>query len=308
MEKKVIVRKPKWLRRIASSFLDLLIAILLGLILSFATDPIGNALFHGKESKETYYSYVTSTHLYIVNSNNELEKISDLNTYDENLTYFYLNCTDNKIQEYYNAKKENKELFTYDELTNTYSEIPYDKDNPDEANKYMKFYMTVRDDCIEKYVDDYLHQFEDFLNSANNLFVIDYFSLVVSSLLALLIVYLLIPLVQKENKTIGKLAFKLKVVSKNNPELKVSKLQILFRQLVLILFEYALTISTIGIFHIPLPIVLIVSIIMVIFTKYNQSFHDLCTQTFIIDDYPYNEAMNANEKYELIFKGIKVNE
>ena len=44
----------------------------------------------------------------------------------ENITYFYVNCTDNKLEEYNTLKKNKPELFVYDETTSSYIEKTYD--------------------------------------------------------------------------------------------------------------------------------------------------------------------------------------
>ena len=85
----------------------------------------------------------------------------------------------------------------------------------------------------------------------------------------------------------------------NNP--RPTKLQLLFRQLFTIFFEYVLTIATFGIFGLPIPIILLISMSMVFLTKHNQSFHDLCTSTMLVDDYPSNEAVGASNSYTITF-------
>ena len=128
-----------------------------------------------------------------------------------------------------------------------------------------------------------------------------YFAILIATTFGLLIVYLLIPMLNKEGKTIGKFAFKLKVVSKvgNNPT--PTKLQILFRQLVTIFFEFVMSIATLGFVGIILPITLLISTCMLFLTKYNQSFHDICCSTFLIDEYPNNKPITENEKYEIVY-------
>ena len=48
-----------------------------------------------------------------------------------------------------------------------------------------------------------------------------------------------------------------------------------------------------------IPYVIILSVLFL--TKLNQSFHDLCCSTFIIDEYPNNNPITENEKYEVIY-------
>lgn len=311
MEKKVVLRKPKWLRRFSSAFLDLLIAFIVALLLSFATKPLGMAIFDGKNARETFNEAYVSTHLYEYNDNmkgtsSDVIIVTDITSFDENITYFYENCTDGKLFEYVTKKSNRPDLFKYDNENDVYIEVEYDPNNDiEKRTDFTIFYNEVIEEALDKYLDSYLSKSDDFIKAITRLNLIDYFSLLISATISLLLVYLLVPFIDKEYRTIGKIAFKLKVVSKINPNLTPTKLQILFRQIVLIFFEYVLTISTIGIFGIPLPFVLMVSIVMVLVTKYNQSFHDVCCSTFLIDDYQNNNAMNANEKYEITFINVE---
>ncbi|MCI5745225.1 MAG: RDD family protein [Erysipelotrichaceae bacterium] len=300
MEKKITLRKPKWLRRITSAFLDLMIAFILALLFSFLTNPIVNLIYDGEQLYKTYCDYAVSTKLYIVDENNNLILNDSIIHYDENLTYFYLHCTDNKIDEY-NAKKSESSLFYFDNESQSYLEIPYDYNDVEKRNEHVNFYQPIRDYCLANYIDNYLNSIDDFKKVCALLNKIDYINLLLCSSLSLLVVYLLIPIINKDGNSIGKMAFKLKIISKINIDLKPSKLQIIFRQLVLIVFELLLTISTIGFFGIPLPLVLILSIVLMIFTKYNQTFHDLCCSTIVIDNEISDKPIDEGSKYSLIF-------
>ena len=75
-------KKPKWIRRIGAALLDFICAILLMLILSFATTPIVNKIFNGDELKKEYYSYAIATKLYTYDENNNIQIIYDVKTFD----------------------------------------------------------------------------------------------------------------------------------------------------------------------------------------------------------------------------------
>lgn len=305
MEKTIILKKPKWLRRIASSFLDLLIAFVVGIILSFATTPLSNLLFNGNEAKKIRNDIVCATHIYVLSNNGDLVANDNITTLDDDLTYFYENYKPDLLKEYNDKKKNYNGLFVYNEDTDSYVE-PASIDYNDPTNRllYEEFYYQVRDDIINNYIDDILNDNEEFKKANNKLFLIDYTSLLISSSITLIIFYIFVPMINKEYKTIGKIAFKLKVVSKVSLDTKPTRLQALFRQLVLVLFEYTLTISTIGLFGIPIPIVLIISIVMELITKYHQTFHDFVCQTIVVDDSSY-EKINASERYEITFINVK---
>ena len=60
MKKTIIFKKPKWVRRFASALIDLLAALILALLFSFAATPITNSIFNGKEVLNDYYAYLKS--------------------------------------------------------------------------------------------------------------------------------------------------------------------------------------------------------------------------------------------------------
>ena len=126
-----------------------------------------------------------------------------------------------------------------------------------------------------------------------------------SVLLALLIYYMIVPMIRKDGKTIGKIAFKIGIVSKINANTTPTKLQLLFRQLVTVLFEFVLSIATIGFVGVPLPLTLLISMVMLMMSKYNQSFHDFCCSTFLVDEYPNDSPIKENDKYEIIYYNVK---
>ena len=304
MEKKVVFKKPKWLRRFASALLDFIAFVILSLLISLAVEPLSFAMLNGNEAKKTYYDYAVSTHLYEYDDQGNITKLYNLNTYDDNLYYFYDNCL-HKNDEYDNIKKEKPEMFHYDETKNRYVENAFDMGDINEKSKYIVFYNEQREYLINNYLDDYLNQFDEYRKAKKIFSLANYLTTLLSALFGLSIVFILIPLTNKNYKTIGKMAFKLKVISISNIETRPTKIQILFRQLITVFFEYILSISTIGIFGIPIPIVFIASIILVLLTKYNQSFHDLCSQTIIIDDYPDLGPIDQKDKYEITYKNVK---
>lgn len=104
----------------------------------------------------------------------------------------------------------------------------------------------------------------------------DYFTweLLISTAIALLIFYLLIPMLLKDGKTIGKQVFGLALVNKLG--YKVSKLQIFFRFLAFAVVE------VIGSFYTIMGTILISYTIM-IFGKKNLSIHDYLASTRVID-------------------------
>ena len=301
MKNKVTFRKPSWIRRFSSAFLDLMAAVILTLLFSFVSTPLANSLFNSTEIYNTYYGYAVSSHIYEYNDDNGVSLISDVTIMDEKITLFYKECTDNKLSEYETRKSERLDLFTFDQSSNTYKENSYDINNYEIKAQYILFYEKELNICVTDHLDNYLNKFEDYRIALSKLNKMLYFAILIAAVFGLLIVYLLIPMINKEGKTIGKFAFKLKVVSKIGDNPVPTKLQILFRQLVTIFFEFVMSIATLGFVGIILPITLLISTCMLFLTKYNQSFHDICCSTFLIDEYPNNNPITENEKYEIVY-------
>ena len=304
MNKTLVFKKPKWLRRFASAFIDLFAAFILALIFSFASTPITNAIFNGEEVLKEYYSYAVSTQLYEFNDEGTVSLIDDVVTFDEKITYFYNNCTDNKIGEYFTKKQERTDLFVFDEVSKTYIELDY-KDNQELIGKYLLFYTEVRDHCVNTYLNAYLDTVKGYKDCLIVINRILYTNILMCAVFGLLVIYLIVPLINKEGKTLGKIAFKLKVISSVGNSPTPTKGQMIYRQLVTILFEYVLSVATFGIFGIPLPLTLLFSMCMVFLNKYNQSFHDFCCSTLLVDDYPINKGIDEGYKYEITYKNYK---
>ena len=305
MEKKMIFRKPKWTRRFSSAFLDITIAIILSLLFSFIASPFSNFVFNGQETYAKYYDYALTTHLFELNEESGVSRINNLETFDENITLFFNDCTDNKLSEYENFKKEKPELFHYDESLNKYVENDYDSSDVSITGQYYLFYNDVIDYCVNNYLDKYLYTLEGYSDTLVVLNRILYLTILLSSLFGLSMVYILVPMIRKDGKTIGKIAFKIGIISKVNVNCKPTKLQILFRQLVTVLFEFVLSIATIGFVGVPLPLTLLFSMVLLMLSKYNQSFHDFCCSTFLIDEYPNDSPIKESEKYEIIYYNVK---
>lgn len=307
MEKTFVFKKPKWLRRIGSAVIDLLAAVIIALLFSYASTPITNAIFDSENVMKEYYSYAVESKLYVFNEDGSIALINDITTYDDNLTYFYENCTDNKINEYLTKKSEHQDLFKYNEQTKSYEEFDY-LNNQELIGKYMVFYAEVRDHCVNTYLNPYLSTQEGYKDALTTLNRILYTNILMCSFVGLLVIYLIIPLIHKDGKTIGKMMFKLKIISKVGNSPKPSKSQLLYRQLITVLFEYVLSVATFGIFGIPLPLTLLFSMSMVFIGKYNQSFHDFATSTLLVDDSVDGKPINAGEKFEIKYNDLRKGE
>ena len=62
---------------------------------------------------------------------------------NQNITLFYKECTDNKLDEYETSKSERLDLFVYDEIKQSYIELDYDKTNYDIKAQYIIFFCSI---------------------------------------------------------------------------------------------------------------------------------------------------------------------
>lgn len=103
----------------------------------------------------------------------------------------------------------------------------------------------------------------------------------VELLLALLPNYLLFPLIFKNGQTLGKKLMKIAIVDKKG--CKISFLNLIMRNIVgLYLFD--LLVSYFFMFIIDVPIIVVVSLIMALFTKGKRTIHDLIANTYVVDE------------------------
>lgn len=297
MTKNVVYKKPKWLRRVSSALIDLIATFVLALLLLFATTPISKSLFDANNAQEAIDNYLLESKLYYIDGSGEIKLDNSVSSFDDRLTYFYNTYTD-KLEEYNLKKISNIELFDSEGNEILDSKISENK------VKYLAFYIPISEECVDLY-SAYLNNIDDYKNALNATSQALYFSILMAALIGFVVFYLIIPLIDKQGRTLGKMVFKLRLISKASIEARPSKTQILFRQLITILFEYVLTITTIGMFGFPLPIALIATILLVIFTKYNQSLHDILASTFLVDDYPSNQPINEGEKYILTYINVE---
>ena len=114
-----------------------------------------------------------------------------------------------------------------------------------------------------------------------------------SVVFACLITYLLIPMVTKNGKTVGKMMFHLCLT--NQMGFKVKRTQIAVRFLAFVIINLFLGRMTI----MMLPLV---SFAVMIFTKKNMSLHDYCSATIVIDERSSFIFNNKNEFLEAVRK------
>ena len=275
MSKKVITfKKPFLLRRIGASIIDLILVLIVGIFISFIIGKIyeSNAKYMGY--KDTYNYYAVDSGLYNLKyGNKDVEQLNNCN--ESNVGYFY-NFAYPSAKEDYDLMKKNSNLFDYDEKEGKYSI----KENVTES-EINAFYKKAYLEAINTYFDKYINEIADAKEAKYYINAYNYINVYISTAISMLLAFLLFPLIFKDGKTLGKLLFRLKIISLKG-DFKVTKLQVLFRQLLIILLEYACSIFFISLIYIPLS--LIVSFIMMIASKKQMTLHDILCSTLVVDE------------------------
>jgi len=235
---------------------------------------------------KVYNQYAVSSGLYQYDEDNK--NIVQYQIKDEQvLIDFYFEKIDN--QEAYIERKKASGLFDYDETTKQFIK----KSDVSDEQLYT-FYTRMQNIAINSYLSEYMNGFEEAKIASRKLAGYNLLELAITSFLGLLVVYLVIPLVSRNGISLGKLLFRLRIVStKGNGQVK--KVQLLFRGLVIILFEIIASIYTISMFYVPL--FLVISLIIMFLNKKQLTFHDLVCSTMVVDN---ENRSNVREAEKII--------
>jgi len=286
MIRHVVFAKPKLLRRICSVLIDFLLVLLIGVFTSFIVDPIVQSTDTFKNYEKTYYEYADASGLFTFDeSNNILNETNPDN--EEYLIHFYYDLLPEGKGIYDRARLDSN-LYDYNSQLDSFSV----KENVSE-DELLSFYQKMHYEAVNTYFEDYMKVDPISAEASYNLAIYNLLELVISSFVALLVVYLLIPLLSKKSKTLGMTMFRLEIISTKSV-CEVSKVQILFRGLIIILVEILSSMYVIYLCYVPLFI--LISFIMMVFTKNQLSFHDLVCQTAIIDNESNINNLRENEK------------
>lgn len=276
-EKTYIYQKPKILRRLCAALIDFILVVVIGVFISFIFSAILKNSSVYMENLTIYQNYAVRSGLYRYTDDKKNE-IVEVSAVEEDFIrdFYYEFVTDGKS--IYDAKKVESNLFDYDETTDTFSW----KETVNE-NEKTDFYIQMRDLAIRDYFDLYMYSDEVSAAAAYKLAAFNYLEFFVCAGIGLSIIYILVPLLLKDGKSLGKILFKLKIISSKG-SIQISKLQLFFRGLVIIFFEFVISFYAISIIY--LPITLIVSLAMMLFNKRQLSFHDLSCSSIVVNDAP----------------------
>ena len=280
MKQVVEYKKSPLLRRFAALLIDVLVALLaLLLVDALITTPIFNATTNYDEMYQELNDALVESRLYKYDEEGYIIQIED--NYDENLKYFYENY--DSLDNYYTLK-ENSGYFDYNDQTGEWVK----KD--DALDKDVKiFYMTTAANAR----NNILLKVEHISNLFSQLEAYNFLMLIINLFVGLTIAFLVVPLLSKDGSTVGMKPFYLQVVEKKNGE-NATKLQILFRYLIVISL-YVL--ASYYLFGLPL----IVSMLMVIFTKERMSLCDLLCSNYVVDSGKYEGNIPEKDQILIVY-------
>lgn len=274
MKRTIVLKKAKKLRRIGAAIIDIMVVLVVFIAMYLIIDPIVTSGNKYQENLKRHSEILVSSGLfeYSVDGVSSVYISKDI---DAKITLFLNEHTSDGIS-YYNELKDKSELFNVDNGVYTF------KTDVSESVQNNFYELALTDISSSSYFNDYLLTFKDAKEVGAYLQSISVVKVMIPLILAMFAYYLAVPLIRKDHSTLGKIMFKLKIYSKKG-DLVPSRLQILFRQLIYIFFEIMISIYTMFMFM-GIPIPLVISLCLVLFSSYSITFHDLCCSTFVVDD------------------------
>lgn len=286
MSQKRLIEYSGVSKRVFAFLIDILCTLLIAINLNnFVFSNLTKESLGTTVLEQKYKERLEDSHLYILkedglcysidiinydNSMNEEEYILYLDT---QLTLFYLDedfeCSN--IEQYNELKKNNEDIFRYDNILNTYVYL----ENVDNEAK-LKFYK----DAVTYSIDKVLVNDEQVENYLNQIMRNGLISLSMSFMASMFIFFLIIPMINKNRSTIGKYMFKIGLIDMNTKEI-LSRQQYTLRFIVLFL-ETTISLMCYG-------GVLLISFAFTIFTKNNSSLHDFVSKSMPINLISYSK-------------------
>lgn len=286
MSQKRLIEYSGVSKRVFAFLIDILCTLLIAINLNnFVFSNLTKESLGTTVLEQKYKERLEDSHLYILkedglcysidiinydNSMNEEEYILYLDT---QLTLFYLDedfeCSN--IEQYNELKKNNEDIFKYDNILNTYVYL----ENVDNEAK-LKFYK----DAVTYSIDKVLVNDEQVENYLNQIMRNGLISLSMSFMASMFIFFLIIPMINKNRSTIGKYMFKIGLIDMNTKEI-LSRQQYTLRFIVLFL-ETTISLMCYG-------GVLLISFAFTIFTKNNSSLHDFASKSMPINLISYSK-------------------
>lgn len=274
MKRTIVLKKARKIRRIGAAIIDLLVVLVIFIAMFLIVDPIVTSSKKYQENLKQHSDILVSSGLFEYGTDG-ISSVYISKDIDRKITVFLNEHSDGGLS-YYNGLKDKSELFNVVDGVYTF------KVEVNEQTQKKFYDLALQDVTSSTYFNEYLLTFENAEEVGAYLQSISVVKIMIPLFLAMLSYYLAMPLIRKDHNTFGKLMFKLRIYSKKGG-LEPSKVQILIRQLIYVFFEIMISIYTMFMFY-GLPLPLVVSLCMVLFTASSITFHDLCCSTFVVED------------------------
>lgn len=264
-------------KRIWAAVIDLVIFYILMIVFtSFVVQPIINVTTDYEQRYQIYETTLVEKKLVSKSDNGLVLTISDfdvakIDQYEQVLIDLYsdesyLTEGNTGLKDYLDSKKKADKVFSYVEETDSFTFIG----NKETA---YEFYASAYQKAL-----NYLYQYDQVYSEA---YQTCSFYLNLSKILGIFIsgtlVYLVMPLILKKGKTLGKLIFKLSLSLDSKEYQKIHFGQLLTRYLSIVCIEI---LGSQVLYYIPMMI----SLGLMMFTKRNFAIHDFIARTYVVDD------------------------
>lgn len=296
MKQTIRFQRVSLFRRICSIIFDGIIAIcLFVLLLACVSQPIISSATEYDQTYEKYNQELIDTNLFIYYEENQAVSLISTN-YDKNILKFIEYVENNdlvfKIEEDITFNYESYYKMKYDvsNINPEYKEEPtfiYDEENDwfidnSESENVKVFYQTLVTDLGNEILEQ-----DTILGYTQKLTAYTMLMFFIAIIPTILILYLVVPLVNRDGSTIGKIMLQMRIIDGKTGK-KANKFQLFIRFIFFALIDIVLGIFTYG-------LTIFISIIMIFIYKTRQSVHDVIAGTIVVRN-TYSEQDKIEDK------------
>lgn len=281
------LHKPSMSRRITSILIDILLFAMLYCLIAYGIySPILTHNAKYQEAQETIKEISIESGLYYLDNSNNVKPI----TFETGAEYEVF------FREFFGNNESNQ---TIDEV---FAKLPdYFSCNEEGVCSPIKSDEKMKEFYEENFfqmANQLLYNIDEYEKASNYITRVTNDQLYICVSVSLFVIYFIIPMCSKFGKTVGMRIMRLGLVN-SKTGYTPRRLQIAFRNLMLILFEVVFSIFFMG-----LPA--IISLGFIVFTKNNTALHDYFAVTMIANHSDYDIFDNEDQYQEALSKTTKM--